>query len=188
MSQLDALLRGLEHLEPVNLSTWGGPAEVLVRPLSGWEAAGVQRTMSRGMSAEVNMDGLYLAISRPAVHDFSEFVEAQDLARVQAVEYGLSHSGETCTPEQAAQIPAPWVNALAAVVLRVSGFQDREDSFLRPPETEGAGAGCREGDAALRPERHSAGPRSVGADTPRCRACRHEQAERLQEAGRRKAL
>ncbi len=39
MSQLEALLNGVKHLEPVDLSRMRGPARVLVRPLGGAEAA-----------------------------------------------------------------------------------------------------------------------------------------------------
>ena len=76
MSQLEALLNGVKHLEPVDLSRMGGPACVLVRPLGGAEAAQVEGMMFWGMSAEVSLDRAAV----PAVTDFSRFLEGQKLA------------------------------------------------------------------------------------------------------------
>lgn len=164
MGQLEALLSGIRHLEPVDLSPWGGPIEVLVRPLSGWEAAGVERTMLRGMSAEVNRDEA-VATARPLVRDLGELMESQKLAKVQAVEYGLSHSGDVCTPEQAAQLPATWVDALYQVVHRISGMESRKDSFRGVPGAQADGGDMGYGDAAVEPERDTTSPQPAGVDT-----------------------
>ena len=155
MSQLQALLNGTNHLEAVDLSGWGGPAEVLVRPLSGWEAASVERTMLRGMSAEVKADEPVTS-ARPLVTDLGELMESQKLARVQTVEYGLSHSGETCTPEQAAQLPSTWVDALYQAICRISGMESAEDSFRGSSGVDGTGEDGGDGDAAAEPERDTA--------------------------------
>ncbi len=74
-----------------------------------------------GMSAEVIPDGA----AATAVTDFSRFLAGQKLAWVKAVELGLS----TCAPEQAEELPAPWVEALARAIFRISGIQSQGDSF-----------------------------------------------------------
>ena len=163
MGQLEALLNGINHLEPVDLSQWGGPAEVLVRPLSGWEAAGVERALLGGIKAEVIGN---MANAQPSIENLGEFLESQKLANVQAVQYGLSHSGDVCTPEQAAQLPATWVDALYQVVHRISGLESREDSFRGVPGAPADGGDVGYGDASSEPERGTSSSEPAGVDAP----------------------
>ena len=132
---LVALLNGIHHLEPVDLSAHNGPKDVMVRPLSSAEAGRVEQMKLQGIRADVQVEGAAVNAT-PVVEDISLLLEKQRQARVITVQFGLSHSGEECTYEQARQMPAAWVEALARVVQRISGIQDQEDTFR-----DGAGMG-----------------------------------------------
>ena len=112
MSQLEALKNGIRHLEPVDLSASHGPSEIWVRPLSSREAGLVERMKIQGFRTDVKVDGASVNAA-PVVDDVSLLMEKQHQARITTVQFGLSHSGETCSYEQAAELPAPWVEALA---------------------------------------------------------------------------
>lgn len=166
MSQLEALLNGIHHLEPVDLSPWNGPSEVLVRPLSGPEASQMEWMTLKGMGAVADMQGPSFN-ARPTIDDLGALLENQRLARVKTVEFGLSHSGETCTPEQAGQLPSPWIDALAEVIYRVSGMRNPDedlDSFRGPAGAAGIGEDGRGVDAAAVPGGDSAGADPEGPD------------------------
>lgn len=55
MSQLEAMLHGMNHLETVDLSAHNGPEEVRVRPLSSAEASKVESAMVKGLGAEATI-------------------------------------------------------------------------------------------------------------------------------------
>ena len=164
MGQLEALLNGIHHLEPVDLSAHNGPKDVMVRPLSSAEAGRVEQMKLQGIRADVTVDGMSVNAA-PVVDDISVLLEKQHQARITTVQFGLSHSGEDWTYEQAGQMPAAWVEALARVVQRISGIQDQEDTFR-----DGAGMG-RVGqnggheDAPDVPSRDTACSNSGGDDT-----------------------
>ena len=100
----------------------------MVRPLSSAEAGRVERMKLQGIRADVTVDGMSVNAA-PVVDDISVLLEKQHQARITTVQFGLSHSGEDWTYEQAGQMPAAWVEALARVVQRISGIQDQEDTF-----------------------------------------------------------
>ena len=56
MGQKEALLHGDKWLEPVDLSSLKGPAEVLVRPLTSPETARVMSIQHGGISSSVDPD------------------------------------------------------------------------------------------------------------------------------------
>ena len=129
MGQLEALLNGIHHLEPVDLSAHNSPKDVMVRPLSSAEAGRVEQMKLQGIRADVQVEGVAVNPT-PVVEDISLLLEKQHQSRVMTVQFGLSHRGEECTYEQARQMPAAWV------VQRISGIQDQEDTFR-----DGAGMG-----------------------------------------------
>ena len=106
-----------------------------------------------------------MANAQPSIENLGEFLESQKLARVQAVQYGLSDSGDVCTLEQAAQLPATWVDALYQVVHRISGLESREDSFRSLSGAQEDGGDMGYGDAAVEPERDTTSPKPAGVDT-----------------------
>ena len=165
MSQLEALLHGISHLEPVDLLDWSGP-EVKVRPLSASEAAQVERDMVRGMVAEAGVIAGNAANARPVITDLGLLMAGQKQASIKAVAFGLTHSGETCTEEQAARLPAPWADALSRTVFRISGMDlgDSLDFFRDAPGMDGAGENGGRGDAAPVPSGAAPGPEPAGID------------------------
>ena len=164
MSQLEALKNGIRHLEPVDLSASHGPSEIWVRPLSSHEAGLVERMKIQGIRTDVKVDGISVNAA-PVVEDVSLLMEKQHQARITTVQFGLSHSGETCSYEQAAELPASWVEALAQVIQRISGMRDPEESFRGPQGVDGAGPDAGDGDAGPVPDRGSPGGDPGGVDS-----------------------
>ncbi len=165
MGQLEALLNGVNHLEPVDLSPWGGPAEVLVRPLSSPEAGRVDAIRLGKLRSQVHLEGAQ-AQANPIIEDMGAFLEKQREARAYAVACGLSHSGDICTLEQVSQMPAPWIEALATTILRISGVEYQEESFRDLPGAQADGGDMGDGDAPTKPERDTASPKPAGVDSP----------------------
>ena len=136
----------------------------MVRPLSSAEAGRVEQMKLQGIRADVQVEGVAVNPT-PVVEDISLLLEKQHQSRVMTVQFGLSHGGEECTYEQAGQMPAARVEALARVVQRISGIQVQEDTFR-----DGAGMG-RVGqnggheDAPDVPSRDSAREDAGGPDT-----------------------
>ena len=128
MSQLEALLNGIKHLETVDLSPLGGPSQVSVRPLSSPEAGQVDAIRMATLKSQVEMTG-QTAQAHPIIENMGEFLAKQWQARVYAVACGLSHSEENCSVDQASTFPSKWVDALADVVFRISGLEATDDSF-----------------------------------------------------------
>ena len=164
MTNLEALLNGVKHLEPVDLSASHGPSEIWVRPLSSHEAGLVERMKIQGIRTDVKVDGASVNAA-PVVEDVSLLMEKQHQARITTVQFGLSHSGETCTYEQAAELPAPWVEALAQVIQRISGMRDPEESFRDPQGVDGGGADAGDGDVGPIPGGDSPGGDPGGVDS-----------------------
>ena len=164
MTNLEALLNGVKHLEPVDLSASHGPSEIWVRPLSSHEAGLVERMKIQGIRTDVKVDGASVNAA-PVVDDVSLLMEKQHQARITTVQFGLSHSGETCTYEQASELPAPWVEGMALVIQRISGMRDPEESFRGPQGVDGAGADAGDGDVGPIPDRDSSGGDAGGADS-----------------------
>ena len=141
MSQLEnLLLYGTRYLVPVDLSGLEGPPEVLVRPLSGPEAGEVEHLSLAGMDAQTSMDGRNVNAT-PVVSDVGALMESQRLAKVKAVAYGLSHSGEVCELEKAEKLPSPWTDRLAQTIFRISGISvgGDEDTFRLTVGVDGTG-------------------------------------------------
>lgn len=147
MSQLDALLNGTQYLEPVGLSDLNGPEEVLVRPLSDAEAGQVDRIRLKGLKGNYDEDSGKITSE---VEDVGTFIEQQHRSRIQTVAFGLSHSGDTCSYDQAAKLPTTWARRLADAIGRISGMA-REETFRSGDDQESGN-----GNAGLRPERHPA--------------------------------
>ena len=145
--QLESLLQhGTKHREPVDLSELNGPEDVMVRPLSAAEASEVEREMMTGMKASTTVDGPRVNAT-PMIDDLGVLMDAQKTAKVKAVAYALSHSGETCQLEQARQLPSTWIDALARVVFRISGISSGdEDSFRVGLGVDGSGEEDGSGD------------------------------------------
>lgn len=119
MSQKDALLNGKNYLEEVDLSEIGGGV-VMVRPITEPEAGKVQAIQQRGLSAPID---LATNTATATLDDLGVYMEQLSEARVQAVAFGLSHSDETWTAEEAGQLPAPQIRKLYDAICRISGIR-----------------------------------------------------------------
>ena len=165
MSQLEALLNGINHLEPVDLSPWGGPDRVWLRPLSGPEAGRVDAIRLAALKSQVSLEG-QSAQAHPIIEDMGAFLEKQREGRIFAVSCALSHSGETCALDQAGRLPATWTEALADVVFRISGLESADDSFRGAPGMDGVGADGGIGDVAAVSGRNAGGGVPGRVDAP----------------------
>ena len=168
MSQKEALLNGKHHLEPVDLSSMGGPDEVLVRPLTGAESGRVSGIQHSGLKAPVD-PVTYKAVA--SLDDLGSYMEQQAKARIQAVAFGLSHSGMELTVEEVGGMPDGYVRALNQVIVRISGMRESiltedippgggvEDAPTFRPEgqPDGVGEGPGDRDAGPFPGGNSTG-------------------------------
>lgn len=165
MSQKDALLNGAKHLEPVNLSLVGGPGEVFVRPITELEAGKISAIQQQGLSSIINIDD-----PKPTaeIQDLGQYMENMAKARVQTVAFGLTHSNEQWTVEDAGTLPKPQIQALYAVIQRLSGLRtpviegetSEEASFPvenGDSERPGIGSDDRDDDAPVGPGRDATG-------------------------------
>ena len=163
--QLESLLlHGTKHRQAVDLSQWDGPLEVLVRPLNASEASEVELEMMTGMKASATVNGASVNAA-PVIDDLGTLMEAQRMAKVKAVAYALSHSGENCDLEQAKGLPSTWIDELARVVYRISGLQSGDDdSFRVSVGVDGTGQVNGGDDAGLGPSGNTPGAEPAGAN------------------------
>ena len=165
MSQLQALLNGIKHLEVVDLSPLGGPTEVMVRPLSSPEAGQVEAIRMATLKSQVEMTGAS-AQAHPIIEDMGAFLAKQREAKTYAVSCGLSHSDETCTVKDAGLLPSTWIDALAEVVYRISGLESTDDSFRVDAGMDGVGENGRNDLVAPFPSWSPPGGEPAGVDAP----------------------
>ena len=166
MSQLEnLLLYGTRYLVSVDLSGLEGPPEVLVRPLTGPEAGEVEHLSLTGMDAQTSMEGQTVNAA-PVVSDVGALLESQRLAKVRAVAYGLSHSGEVCELEKAEKLPSPWTDRLAQTIFRISGISvgGDEDTFRLTVGVDATGEVDGHGDAPAVPGGDTSGHDATGPD------------------------
>ena len=120
MGQKEALLQGKNHLESVDLSGVGGNESVMVRPITEVEAGIVQSIQQKGLSAPID---LATNTATATLNDLGEYMQQLSAARVQGVAFGLSHSEETWTVEEAGQLPANQTRVLYNAICRISGIR-----------------------------------------------------------------
>ena len=163
MGQLEALLNGARHLEPVALTRFGGPAALSVRPLSAAEATRIEVLMVTGLGAELEVANGQMVNSKPFINDLALLIESQKRAKVVAVAFALSHSGETCSEEQADGLPSQWLDELARTVFRISGINGgSEETFRVTSGMDGVGENGRGADAPPESSGYTPGPHAEG--------------------------
>ena len=148
MSDLkQALLMGTDYLETVVLARGDDdPLEVQVRPLSGSEAAEVEKLSTGNLSGPLNSQGGGKFEMKVQI-DIGDMQMHQYQADVRAVRFALTHSEKEWTDEEVGKLKNDWLKTLAEKVFEISGIERKETTFrVKQGDEEPSGDGG-DGDA-----------------------------------------
>ena len=125
-----ALLGGTDYLETVKLFRGEDedPLEVQVRPLSGSEAAEVEKLGTGNLSGPLNSQGGGKFDMKVQI-DIGVMQMQTHLADVRAVGFGLTHGDEKWEDEEVDKLKNDWLKTLAEKVFEISGIERKETTF-----------------------------------------------------------